>query len=280
MSVLKNIGFDEVLSRLGLTEAQVKVIYKGDIDKLQKQEKVLLESIDRMAKKTEEQYKERQKLSQAMDAERLAVENGKQELLVIRKEIADARTALEREKQDLTALHVRLNDAKEIFRQERVAYSDRMLKLEANEKAFYKTSADILQKDKDLDNLKDELYLKILELDQRLEDTKKLQEKIASDKNELLSLKLLVDNAKQSSEAQAKENEAVKLSLERLMLDAKDQITKDKESFYEEKRATEESLRKREVEVAKKEKFVDETEASIRQKLDEVVIEEGRRKKK
>jgi chromosome segregation ATPase len=279
MSVLKNIGFDEVLNRLGLTEAQVKVIYSGEIEKLEKQERVLLESIDRMAKKTEEQYLERQKLSQVMDSERLEIENGKKAILALKNDVSEAKAALERDKRDVTALHVKLDEAKGVFRQERAVYEERLANLEAGEKSLHKNLSDLGEKEKILENLKDELYLKKRDLDIALKEAGELKAKLDSEKNDLLSLKLAIDDERKRNHDQKDSLDKRETAIETLVKEAQEELTRSKESFYLEKRNSEESLRKREVAVAKKERFIEETEASIRKKHEDAIIEEGRKKR-
>lgn len=280
MTVLKNIGFDEVLDRLGLTESQVKVIYSGEIKKLVDQEQALLGIIDNLGKKSTELYLERQKHAQALENERISIENSRKELISIKNDITNERKKLENEKRDVAALHVRLDEAKETFRQERVIYGERLAKLEADERAFFKTSADIVQKDRDLENLKDELYLKKRDLDEKLKESEEELKEIDRKKSELLTLKLAIDEDKREFETFRK-NELKRLSaIEKGNEEAKDSLEKEKLEFYQEKRNTEDALRERESGIVKKERYIEASEKSVKKIMDEAIIEEGRKKRK
>lgn len=280
MSVLKNIGFDEVLNRLGLTEAQVKVIYKNEIEKLEKQERVMAEQIAKNAKTMEDQYLEKQRISQGIEGERLAVEAKIKQISSIQKTVEDERAAVKRDQRDVSILHEKLNEAKETFRQERVIYAERLAKLENGEKELVEKLKDFEVKQKAVDLLSDECYIKKHDLDEALKASDEIRLKANAEKNEILALKLLLDEKRQKLDVETAELETRKSMLEKAVGEAKEKLMKDKEDFYQEKRNIEESLRTRQLELSKKEKFIEETEASVRKKHEDVIIEESRKKKK
>jgi len=280
MSVLKDIGLEEALSSLGLTFDQVKGIFKVELEKLKNQETVLRSQIDSAAKKINEQYLERQKISQEMEKEIIAVEDAKKGLLAIKKENSDALALIGREKRDIASLHEKLDIAKEQFRQERIVYLERLAKLESDEKSLAVKTKDVNDKDIALDNLKDELYLKKRDLDEALVKASEIMAEAVAEKNSLIAIKIGIDAETMLNHKRIEDISQREKAVHILITDSKDELTKLKEDFYQEKRNTEESLRARDVAIARKEKFIDATEKSIQAKLDEKVLDESRRKKK
>jgi hypothetical protein len=279
MSLIKKIGLEEVLNRLGLTESQVEIIYRGEIKKLEEQERTILAMIDADMAKMKAINLERHNHSLAMDTERAELEQKVKLINGMRKEVEDSKRLIDIGKRDVSLLQERLAEAKEQFRQERVIYGERLLKLENDEKEFYRTASDIIQKDKDLDNLKDELYLKKRELDISLKEARELTEKLSVESGHVTSQRIALDAEKEALKKREDEIKNRSEAVQKMIVEAKEVLFAEKEEFYKEKKNAEEELRKKQVEIAKKEKFVEDTEASIKRKNEDMILDERKKKK-
>lgn len=266
----------EVLKAIGLTEDQLKGVLKGEILTLQKQEIVLRDSIESMAKKTNDIYLERQQVSQAFESEKLGIKKGLENLIEEKTAIKNQKTELLNLQRDTSMLREKLNADKEMFRKEKEVISQLVDDATIEKKRQKDLTASLLLKEQKLDKLEDELYLReenlifqdkeITELKGRIEDEFNTAEKARHDINVI-------------KESLASEREFVKKLQHEWDVKiggGEEKLKEAGDAFRKEKKVENDSLRRREYAIVEKEKVIKRGLTDLRAQKESLEIERAK----
>lgn len=280
MSIIKKIELLPILAQIGLSEEQFRGILKGEVKTLSDQELVLKGLIASHAAKIDELTALRSKANQANEQQKLEIDAENKKLQGFRSNIEEERRASAKDKQDVLFLRQKLNEDKEQFRQDREYFNKTKEQLDKDVKAHVLEARTLTEKLKEIEQLKDELYLSISRSKEENKAIKDEAAEVKKTKSELLDqgAKLSASQAEldKDSEKLTQAQEAFEKTYHKKASD----LEKAKVAFEAEVKSVKESLRFRELEIAKKEQFIADSENAIHRKLEEAQILDAREPKK
>lgn len=280
MSIVEKIGLLPILEQIGLTEGQFRGILEGEIDRLAKQEQTLNEQIQSHAQKINELTELRSQANRANEQEKLEIEEQKKKIIVLRAEADEHINLSKKERQDVLFLRQKLNDDKDQYKKEREYFQAQSEKLQADIKKQSALLSELQTKSADLDRLKDELY--VTQSRVNAESKQLLEDKQDFD---LQRMKFSGDVAQLNDQKQAmaetlRVNEELRESVIAVYTEKLADLDNIKKTFEADKAASSESFRKRELEIARKEKEVDQIYASAERKKEDAEIVAAKPEKK
>lgn len=277
MSVLKKIGFDEVLEKLGLREDQVVVIYKNELAKLEAQEKVLLDSIDRMGAKTNDLYAERQRASQGLENERLEIAQARKHLVDEKTVITNAKNELLRVQRDTDILREKLNEDKAMFRKEKEIISQWKDEASAEKKAQEEITRSLRAKEANLDKEKDDLVLREHKVASQENFVKESHDRLEAEVKSLESAKFEANTLKEALTKSLEEVERLKEDHKSKILDGSEILHKKITDFKAEMELERDSLRRREYKVVEAEKKIEDKLADLNAQRETLAIKKSKK---
>lgn len=276
MSIVEKIGLLPILEQLGLTEEQFRGILKGEIDRLAKQEQVLNEQIATHATKINELTELRSKANQLNEQEKLEIEAQKKKIIELRGIVDQERKNANREKQDVLILRQQLNDDKAQFQKDREIISQNGDKLAAELKRQKEIREELEDKTVALVLQKDELYITQSRVNS--ESKKLLEEKQEFDRQTaiLAGERAKLNDLRKSVEDESKETNRMKDSFIESHNERLEKFNDDQKTFEAEKAAALENIRKRELDLVRREKEIKSAETDIKARLETLEIKEAK----
>lgn len=277
MSVLKKIGFDEVLEKLGLSEAQVQVIYKNELADLEKQERQLLENIEKLAGKTNDLYSERQRAAQVLEGERLEIQQARKHLVDEKTVITNMKNDLLQIQRDTNILRERLNEDKALFRQEKDAIAKWKEEILAEKHTQEDITRNLREKEDIVEKSHDELILRQHKIAQQESAIKELRERAEFELKDLEAEKFKVNTLKETVLQEIQNLEKLKEDYKIKIEDGSEALSKKIEAFKKEVQNERDALRHREYLIVEREKALESKEADLKAQKETIAIKKSKK---
>lgn len=273
--ILVKTTHDQMLEQLGLKPEQFEGMQHAAIEKLDDQERVLKQSVEKMAKQTEELYLKRQSHAQAAEQMKIEMQENEKKYAVKLGEFQRLEQKLKDREQTVIIREDKLRVDKEALGKERSIYGNEKKNIvdELEKVRFENAQLNTRKKDLDLqaDGIADDRY--------KLEkDMDKLNK--AKESNEGLARENAAERAALNNDKKAFEDE--KKIFEETIFSERAKLNADKKAHDE---ATEnhklesgnlyDSLQKRQLDIVRKEKEVKSQETDIKARLEALEIKEA-----
>lgn len=262
-----------------LTEDQKKAInIQTEIDRLSKQQGALESSIKTMAAQTEEWYAKRQQAGKEYEDLKLDSEKLLKSIQAQREEIEQKKRDLVAEEKKVLTLREKLNEDKAIFSAERGAFRDRTKELEEKEASFLERAKELEAEEKKLTARKDDQFAAEKMLSEKLRNADSVKETSSINQNTLQSEITKAKQAQEEAEKAKADYEKRKNLTNGKLAEFQKVLDVEKAAFLKEKSSAEEGLRKRELEIVRREKQIENSEAIVKSKLEEIELQASKKK--
>jgi hypothetical protein len=255
-------------------ETQKLLNLSGDIEKLTKQKVVMQEMVEKLAKQHDELVGKRRDAS--LEYERLM-----SFIMEETKKHSDLKNSLEKKIIELGNREAKLSDSEVAISEERANLASDKKTYEALNSGAFEKANELSQKERDLaarSKVLEEREEHFASLSKKLsEDAEALQTRLTAEVSEATSEKVLAKLAKEEAEKTVAEHKKKISEVEDRVSKMQEKLDVQQHVFDVEKKVQDEALRKRELELVRKEKDLNDQLLIVKTRLENIELQAARK---
>jgi len=249
----------------------------AEIERLSKQKNEIQTNIDKMSKQTEEAYMKRREAVQGYESLKLEAVETEKKLGEMRLELQTKGSSLDAKEKEISIKSERLAEDKKTFSNERKLYSKSFEDFQSKAAELKQRELEVEKKEKELSEKLEDYTLKERHVSETLNISKtELTAEINDAKSEKVSLKQAREEMELAKEAFLNKSK----DIDARIASVNKKMEEERKAFLEEKKTLQESNRKKELELVRKEKEIDNNLLVVKTMKENLEIQHAKKHKK